>query len=398
MPAENKDKRLQYLFHQYVSNHITEEEYIELWNILNMESARKSLSEELQWLWEKVKTHSPVISSEVWDKKIDQLINDQEKPDSFKEEKHRHRIKPLYIGWAAALIVLLVVGKFYFNPERTTLKKMATSPQREDILPGGNRAVLTLSNGSVITLDSSAQGLLAHQGNASISKPANGVINYKLLNDNSASVVYNTLSTPRGGQYQIVLPDGTKVWLNSASSLHFPTSFNGNKREVQMTGEAYFEVASNASKPFLVSVDGMTVKVLGTHFNIMAYDDANVIKTTLLSGSVSVHEAGASELLVPGEQAQITKGGKMSLMENANTGEAIAWKNGLFWFQENTIREVMREISRWYNVDVVINGDIPQHFTGSMPRNVPVSKIFEILQETGRINFEIKDNKIIVSP
>lgn len=165
-----------------------------------------------------------------------------------------------------------------------------------------------------------------------------------------------------------------------------------------MTGEAYFDVAANAKKPFIVMVDGMQVKVLGTRFNIMAYDDEPLVKTTLLSGAVSVRKAGAGVRLAPGEQAQLDKEDNIRLVKQVHLGEIVAWKNNLFWFEGNTIQEVMRQVARWYNVDVVIKGDIRRHFTGSIPRDVKVSKVFEVLEETGSIHFTLQKNKIMVSP
>lgn len=400
--SENKPQRLQYLFHRYVSNELTEEEYWELWKVLHIESMKKNLSTELQWIWEEVKNRPPVIPIRQWDEKMKSLMEEEKKSSYPEKKEERLTFRIGFMGWAAVIIAILVSAIIFFQYKQhafnSNTKLLMTSNKPKDILPGSNKAILTLSNGSTIILDSAFNGIISQQGGTVISKTGSGSINYQPSNNHLRERVYNTLSTPRGGQYQITLPDGTRVWLNSASSLYYPTSFTGDNREVRMTGEAYFEVAKDVSKPFVVSVNGMKVDVLGTHFNIMAYDDAKMIKTTLLSGSVSISESGIKKLLVPGEQAEVNKEGKIAIVENANTDAALAWKNNLFWFQDNTIQEVMRQLSRWYDADVIINGDIPEHFTGSVPRNVPVSRVFELLEETGHIRFAIKDNKIIVSP
>jgi ferric-dicitrate binding protein FerR (iron transport regulator) len=214
---------------------------------------------------------------------------------------------------------------------------------------------------------------------------------------------YNTITTPRGGQYQVTLSDGTKVWLNAASSIRFPVLFTGNERKVEITGEAYFEVAKNVSKPFKVKTISSEVEVLGTHFNVNAYDDEAVAKTTLLEGlvKVSVPQTGgklAARFLQPGQQSGITKDGRISVLNNADTEEAVAWKNGRFQFRSADLKSILRQISRWYDVDVVYKGNVDLHFTGQLTRDDYVSKVFDKLALTGEVHFKIEGKKIIVSP
>ncbi|TAM97628.1 MAG: FecR family protein [Chitinophagaceae bacterium] len=309
--------------------------------------------------------------------------------------------------WAAAAAVLiLLAGGFYtlFFKAGEVQPKIATTLIKKDFKPGGNNAILTLANGKQIILDSANTGTLSLQGNTKVIKLNNGLLAYNAnqrsqITDQRSQIEYNTIATPRGGQYEVVLPDGTKVWLNAASSIRFPTAFIGKEREVSMTGEAYFEVAKNVKQPFKVTVKGMTVHVLGTHFNVMAYNDEATIKTTLLEGAVKVTEGNNALLLRPGEAAQVDRSGEMRTDENVNTNEVIAWKNNLFWFDNDNVQEIVKQLSRWYNVDIVVDGNIPDLFTGSIPRNIPFSKVFEVLQKTGSIHYQIENNKtIIVTP
>lgn len=315
--------------------------------------------------------------------------------------KRRHR--SLY-RWAAAAAVLLLVGVagyFLSGPRQiTSLPGIAFGHQ--DIRPGTRKAVLSLGNGSTVALDSLRQGVLSRQGNTSVIKVKNGLLTYASRREaagHAKDIPYNTVTTPRGGQYQIVLSDGSRVWLNSASSIRFPTRFTNTGRDVSVTGEVYFEIAPQDGAPFIVTAGKVSVQVLGTHFNVMAYPDEPTVKTTLLEGSVKVARDGKTLVLKPGQQAEVNGEGTMKLVTGVNTDEIVAWKNNLFWFDGNDIREVMNALARWYDVDIDITGDIPDRFTGSIPMDLPFSKVFGMLQQTGRINYRIVgDKKIIVSP
>ncbi len=307
---------------------------------------------------------------------------------------------------AAVVVIALGLAGYYFissaNKEKQSIAKTTSPSAPTDIMPGGNKAVLTLGDKSVIVLDGAQNGTLANEGNTSIQKMEDGKLVYNQSKEKPSIVFYNTISTPRGGQYQLTLADGTKVWLNAASSLTFPTSFPGEERKVEISGEAYFEVAKNENQPFKVVIAGKEeIEVLGTHFNINAYVDEPSINTTLLEGKVKVTTIMGSKVqfLSPGQQSQLDKSGNIRLNNNPDIEEVIAWKSGKFYFGESAdVAAIMRQISRWYNVDVEIKGNIKEHIGGSMSRDVNVSKVFEKLEITGVIRFELVGNKIIVKP
>lgn len=304
---------------------------------------------------------------------------------------------------AASVLFVALISLLMFLPgsknEEAGLAKKENKLYKDDIAPGGNRATLTLADGSTIILDSAINGAISKQGNTTVIKLSDGQVAYKPSNLNlqPSTINYNTITTPRGGQYQLELADGSKVWLNAASSITFPTSFSGKDRDVKIIGEAYFEVAHNASMPFRVSVGDMKVEVLGTHFNINAYADEGVIKTTLLQGSVKVVEGNASALLKPGQQAQLqTANHQLQTTNNVDVDEVISWKKGLFYFNQDDIQTIMRQIARWYNVEVVFEGKISKEtFSGIVDRKSNISQVLTIMEQAG-IRFHIEGRKIII--
>jgi ferric-dicitrate binding protein FerR (iron transport regulator) len=326
------------------------------------------------------------------------------KKTGYKTPENKPAVTRRWLGYAAAVITLMALGitlsKYRSNEDLKTL-----AHQQKDILPGNNKATLTLANGSKIILDDAKQGKIASQKNVIINKNKNGEVIYKATPTDqiatgqtpAEAIAMNTLTTPRGGQYEVVLPDATRVWLNAASSLKYPTAFTGNERRVELTGEAYFEVSKDARKPFFVKTTNQTVAVLGTHFNINSYADEAATKTTLLEGSVKV-TGNTNQLTVklkPGQQAVNTVTA-IDIKQDADIDEAVAWKNGNFLFRNTDLRTIMRQLSRWYDVDVEYQGNVAQkHYRGRISRNVPVSEIFQILKTSG-INFTINGGKIIV--
>jgi transmembrane sensor len=322
-------------------------------------------------------------------------------------DSEKVKIVPFFSkGWfkVAAAAVLLIgsiaVYQFAFtNDMNQQIVLNKPENKKQDVSPGGNKAILTLSDGSAIVLDSAANGTLAQQGISKIIKLPNGQLVYNSLGGKPAEVLYNTITTPRGGQYQLILADGSKVWLNASSSLRFPATFTGKERKVELTGEAYFEVAKNASMPFKINVEGRSeVEVLGTHFNINSYVDEATINTTLLEGSVKVtgFSNHNSKLIVPGEQAQLHQNGLISLNKNLNMEEVMAWKNGNFYFNKASLQMVLRQLSRWYDVEIVYEGNVPQReFEGEMERGLNLSQILKIL-EKNNVHFKIEKNKLIV--
>jgi transmembrane sensor len=319
----------------------------------------------------------------------------------------REHMKPpvhrLFGGWkkftvaAAVVAVLLAAGYNKFFKALPAVNNISQQ-KNNDVLPGGNRAVLTLANGSVIVLDSAQNGVIAEQGSTRVSKTASGIVRYDIPEQMHGQTEYNKLTTPRGGQYQLFLPDGTAVWLNAASSIEYPTAFTGSTREVRITGEAYFEVAHNAAMPFIVKTAGEEVRVLGTHFNINAYEDENSVKTTLLEGSISLKTDHSSVLLKPGEQARLEKNGTVEVAEDNDLEQVLAWKNGLFKLSSAELPDVLRQVSRWYDVTVVFEGGVPAgHLTGKVSRNLNLSEIVKLLEYSG-FKIIIDGKNLIVKP
>jgi transmembrane sensor len=330
------------------------------------------------------------------------------------------RIQWLRVAAAAVLIgavatATMVIAAHRTQGPATAAQNQSQIPTAGDIQPGGDKAVLTLADGSTIALDSAHTGQLAQQGSAQVLKLAGGRLKYNASGENGTgngnrngngqktAVAYNVLSTPKGGQYRLTLPDGSQVWLNAASSIRYPTAFTGADREVEITGEAYFEVAKDPSMPFRVKTvnhlgdaDPMTIEVLGTHFNVNAYSDEDAVRTTLLEGSVKIKKGDNSGLLKPGQQAQLQPTGEIRWIPDADVEQAIAWKNGVFEFDGIELAAIMRQISRWYDVQVEYEGKIPMEpFTGRVSRNTTLSGVLKILKLSG-IELTVSNNKIIV--
>lgn len=328
--------------------------------------------------------------------------------ESGLDELHSTPVRTLpWRKWtaAAAAAILLVSAGYYFM-RRPAVQHDAppATVKLNDVPPGGDGAILTLADGRQIVLDSTANGKLAMDGNAAITKTGNGQLVYKRATSAelraTSQIVYNTLTTPKGKKAVLTLADGTRVWLNALSSIKFPTNFTGKDRTVEITGEAYFEVAKNASMAFFVRKSGSNygVQVLGTSFNVNAYDDEDAIRTTLLDGSVRVYNGAASGLLKPGQQAASIGKGGLDVVGDANIENVMAWKNGVFHFERSDIGTVMRQIARWYDVDVTYKGAITDHFGGTISRDVNVSQVFNMLEMTGHVRFSIEGRKITVMP
>ena len=309
-------------------------------------------------------------------------------------------------GWAAA-VILLAASSFLllkrFGNDGTQNGGPAIVAQ--DIPPGRNGAVLTLANGQKIVLDSLENGMVARQNGADVVLK-NGELAYDKTAVTPDELVYNTMTTPKGRQYQLTLPDGTKVWLNSASSIRFPTAFIGKERRVDIQGEAYFEVAKNAGMPFRVRAgNDMEIEVLGTHFNVNAYENENTLRTTLLEGRVKVtslpgmlHHGTATGVIDPGEQVEITRNEGVTVIHNADINKAMAWKNGLFNFEGATLEEVMKQLERWYDIEVVYENGIPNiAFDGKMTKDIPLAGLLVMLEKS-KVRFRLEGRKLVVLP
>jgi len=298
----------------------------------------------------------------------------------------------------AASIILCFSVAFYFLTQRNS-KPLIAKTELKNVLPGGQKAVLTLADGTVVNLDEAKNGQIANQSGIVIRKAKNGELEYIIKEVPNAPVVgSNAISTPRGGQYQVSLPDGTKVWLNAATTLKYPYAFAKNERLVELNGEAYFEVSKDHTRPFRVKTASQTVEVLGTHFNINAYTDETAVKTTLLEGAVKVSTALANVTLHPGEQSRLNNNSsRLSVDQQVDLDKEMAWKNNIFSFDNDDLQTVMRQISRWYDVDVVYEGKItPEKYDGEIPRSSNLAEVFKIL-ELNHVHIDIKGKVLTVS-
>ncbi|ANI88978.1 hypothetical protein A9P82_06520 [Arachidicoccus ginsenosidimutans] len=291
-----------------------------------------------------------------------------------------------FYRWAAAAVLVIGLGiglKYYFFKNNTDERQSLIV--YKDVPPGHDGAVLTLADGSKVVLDSTSMGRkqVAQQGSVRIVS-VNGQLSYNGTNAGVVKPAYNTLATPRARQYKIVLPDGTKVWLNAASSITYPVAFTGNTREVSVTGETYFEVVHDAAKPFRVNVRGQAIEDIGTHFDISAYDDEPVVKSTLLEGAVRVVKGAQSVILQPGQQAIVGNSNANIQVEKVKTDDIVAWTRGFLLMNNNSVREFMNRLSRWYNVDVQFEGNMPEgNFGGMLNSNANLSDILSALDAGG---------------
>lgn len=419
-------------------------EEVEYLAALLLKQLRHEITEaELQYLenWKASHPSHALVSEQVNDS--EQLLNDLLAMKQVDMESRWRQISaqinpvkqpvPLYRRWyvyAAAAVVLIIAGAISW-PYLTS--KKAPTPVVEnkehkandfDIPPGSNRATLTLANGSVINLENAANGEVANEGNENVVKLKDGELKYEhKAGTETTEAIINTLSTPRGGQYSVVLPDGSKAWLNAASSIKYPTHFSGKQRRVAITGEVYFDVAKlpgteGKTQPFIVDVLpptgkglGAEVEVMGTRFNIMAYNDEQAITTTLVNGKVKVSVPASTpgenpyKMLAAGQQAQIQQPIKGSITSDLikvvkveDLDDALAWKNGYTSLNNSGIKEIMRTLSRWYNIEVNFPGKVPDYkFSGSIPRSENLSTVIQTLESNG-VHFKLEKNVISVLP
>lgn len=406
--------RLEYLFDRYFAGTCTAEEKEAFINLMKAGVADADLIQLIENAYSQ-KLTDPALPEDVarsilqaifqaTDKKpiADQPESKRSDTSAASEPRGGKRAPVrLYRRWtAAAVLILLSVsgGYLWVRHVRQTAPNPESKPAlavKYDIAPGHSGAILTLANGETILLDSVREGSLVKQGNGSLIKQ-HGQLSYSSPNAGQ-EILFNTMTTPRGRQFVVVLEDGSKVWLNSASTLRYPTAFKGHRREVELTGEAYFEVQANDSMPFIVRTGRLDVQVLGTGFDVMAYEDEGTIRTTLIRGSVKV-KAGSQEAMIrPGEQASLQQGQAAIRISTPDMSEVLAWKEDKFRFSKTDIRVIMRQIARWYDVDVVYNGDIPDvELSGVFPRTEYVAQLLEVLEDAGNIHFTLDKGKITV--
>lgn len=300
-----------------------------------------------------------------------------------------------------ALAFAVAIGGYLyqFNPFATKARVNNGKSGSAEITPGGSKAMLTLSDGSTIVLDSASTGILAQQGNVKVTKKENGELQYTASGEKGSPVSFNTIRTPRGGEYTVVLSDGSRIKLNAFSSITYPTTFAAKDRNVTITGEAYFEIAKNLKSPFKVKVYDMEAEALGSEFNINAYIDEPVIKTTAIKGSIKLSRNDSMLSIRASQQGDFDKQGNFSLVKNADTNEVIAWKNGFFQFNNTSLSAVMHQIGRWYNVDIVYEKGAAKdrEVFGEIRRNVNLTEIMKMLRKSG-IDCRIDGRTFIVLP
>ncbi|WP_448701136.1 FecR family protein [Mucilaginibacter sp. AW1-3] len=389
--------RLAYLFNSYFEKTATPAETQELFGLLALSEDDEQLTALMRQAWDNLKAEDPVFTSAKSEKIIQSILYAPAEDNII--HMNQPRLGNTWRRYAAAAAVLLLAGAglFYrFRDQKPVIIQQAKISH--DAAPGGNKAILTLANGSTIALDNARNGVVAKQGNSLVNKTANGQLVYNASETTANEVpLINKVTTPRGGQYHIVLPDGSEVWLNAASSIKYPTIFNGKTRPVEITGEVYFEVAKNAAKPFIVKTGRADIEVLGTHFNIMAYNDEDAMRTTLLEGSVKITtNKGASRILKPGQQVILNDMDQLIMSSDVDVEEEVAWKNGLFLFRDADIKSIMREAARWYDVNIVYEGTVPvKQYNGRISRNVQASALLNMLKYTG-VNATIEGKNIYI--
>ena len=385
------------LFEQYTSGVLDEKEKQQLLAMLDDPAYQEVLNSQLYQLYQ-ANGNEETATTLLFDK-IHQGVQ-QRLLQPEKKERPLPEINRLWRYTAAAAMITVLGTGFWLWKMRPAAKNIQPVTEKKTTIPGGNKAVLTLANGEQILLDSAANGTLAQQNGVSIIKQQDGRLAYQTIAGNSQLPATNSLATPRGGQYQLTLPDGTQVWLNTASSIQYPTTFTGKERIVTVTGEAYFEVAQNTNQPFLVNSNNQQIQVLGTAFNINAYQDEPDTRTTLLEGKIRVAAMNTkqSAIVSPGVQAILSTAGDLSTAK-ANTTEVLAWRNGQIFLTSVSVPVVMRQISRWYDVNIVYEGKIPgnRFFNGIIDRNVPLTSLLEALA-SNHINTRLEGNTLTVKP
>jgi transmembrane sensor len=378
---------------KYLNGTLSDEENNILQNWLQKDIENQILLAEFQnyqKTQENLEFFESIDTPAAWEK----INREIEKPATNRLAWAHHR----FVKYAAAIILTGFFGYTFFNKTAKYKQTPAITKQanilKNDALPGGDKATLTLGDGSMVVLEDIKNGDVKNENGVKISKKDGQVVYEILPRAQDSGITYNTIKTPTGGQYSIILPDGSKVWLNSTSSLHFPTVFTGKQRLVELSGEGYFEISKNKDMPFIVQAGKTRVEVLGTHFNVMAYANETVSKTTLLEGSVKVGNESGVKTLNPGQQARV--GTKINVT-NADLDEAIAWKLGYFQFENEDLKTIMRQLTRWYAVEVTAEQNIPnKHFTAMISRNTTLSQVFKMLEMSGELKFTIEEGKVTI--
>ncbi len=389
-------KPIDKLYENYLNGTITDAEKKELFDRI-----RKSGDANLQQLAERYLSQEPPEDLSQIQGKTDQIFEKIKQQIDINEQPKK-RMLWQWLPYVAAILVAATVTLFIIN-QRIAKKQLIQNTAQllgEDIPAGTNRATLRLANGKSISLDDAQLGQLALEQGVKVTKTADGQLLYEVLENTQHSAVFNSISTPNGGKYTIKLPDGSTVYLNAASQLKYPTQFDGAERRVELSGEAYFEVAKDSRRPFLVKTSTQLVQVLGTHFNVNSYQDEGETTTTLAEGSVKVSTASGTKVLKPGQQTIVTA--KSIALRQADLETALAWKNGRIEYKDASIETIMADVSRWYDLEVHYEGVLPdRRFVASIPRTSNLSSLLTVLKLSD-INFEIRlkgnQKQLIVKP
>lgn len=384
--------RLEHLFERYFDKTASPQERDELATLLQDEENREEIMQLFNKAWESYQGDGEILAVSTSDEMLKQILTTA--LSQSREGKEAPKIRRIFKWWrvaAAAILVFVVGGYFLLNNNRPGTNH-PTIAIVEDINPGTYKAKLKLADGTEIILDSAALGELAKQGNTSVVNKDGQLV----YSGNGGDVLYNTVSTAKGETYTMTLADGSMIWLNSASSIYFPVTFPGKERRIEVTGEVYVKVAKNAEKPFIASANGMEVLALGTEFNINAYLDEEHINTTLVEGSVKVSKGSSFTLLQSGQQTQLSSDGKLTAARSVNMDEVTGWKEGWFHFESADLKTILRQFSRWYDVEVVYEGPVTnRRFFGIVKRNSTLKSVLEMLQDNN-IRFTIEGKKLIV--
>ena len=396
--------RLRHLLHIYTSGTATPAERSELMELIRMPEQEALVKELIGGEMELLELTDWELEKQLPEERATQILsNILRRPAEaavVRQLPGQRKIGRRWAWRAAAAVVILTAGmggyRFLSGRWQDRMADVRSLPH--DVAPGSNKAVLTLANGTTIVLDSARSGKLTQQGGVSVIKLDSGRIAYTSPVEKPDQALYNTLTTPRGGQYQLTLPDGSRVWLDAASSIKYPTAFTGKEREVEMTGEAYFEIAKNTGMPFVVKAGGTTTTVLGTHFNINAYEDERTLITTLLEGSVKFGCGKEEKVLHPGQQAVLNAETRSFTVKEADTYQAVAWKNGQLDFDNKDLPAIMRQISRWYDIDINFQSTYDgATFGGGISRQLNLSHVLRLL-DRGGVHTRLEDHKLIILP
>jgi len=392
-------QRIAYLIQQCIHHRATLDERRELLDYANNPAYREQFLQSMATAWEQLQPQQ-VFQETDREILLDYILAKEAATEAVPANEYLtvHFLKRTWVRYAAAIIVLLGMGLYWFLVNKQESGISAGDPVAEiaDIPPGREGAILTLADGRQVVLDSLGNGVIAVQNGTQVVLN-NGELSY--ASTAGASPLYNHLTTPKGRQFQLLLPDGTKVWMNAASSLRYPTIFTGGERRVEVEGEVFFEVAPQTHQPFIVNVrNRMQVRVLGTRFNVNAYPDENAIKTTLVEGSLKII-SGDSLLLHPGQQAVLDNNStKLTRLNEVNMDKVLAWKTGVFNFEDAGLQEVMRQIERWYDIEVVYEQGVPAiSLGGKLSNDVSLSGLLKSLQES-ELHFRMEGRKLIVLP